>query len=380
MRTVLPFHSAATQQRGVIAVAPRERDATGQAIGYVKGATARELPTGDAMMDAVWNHPGNDRMHMPESVAITRYLSAQGVDVRDLIDEFLQGQTVGQTTVERWLTNTGLRPLFSPVVEDGLRMGMNRIASSWRNLVAREIPVSSPSYEYYEFDNGSGTSYDQTGREEFRLLRVAEGAPVPVARIKVSGRAVHLYQKGRGIEWTDQSKAAPMDLAALWFAQVGLDIGWGFHDEVIDVLLNGIFPDGHDDAPTVGTAVPGEMTDADLYTAQATHQILYGRSPDALVVNIARSVALQTLENGAGQRVFPNGVQAAGLPPIVISERIPNNKAVFVDTAFAVIRLVLKEFGTEFDRVPQNAIEGSYGRTTDRFISFMPDARMILTA
>lgn len=337
-----------------------------------------EFPIGEELERAI-----DDRLeHMALSTAIRSYAHELGVDMRDVINAALGGEPLGQATIKRFLTNTGLRPLFSPVVEDGLRLGLNRIAPRWEGLVARTVQVETLSYEYYEFDNGTASTNPgaPTGNSEFSLRRVAQGTPIPVARVSVSGKSYSLFKMGRGIEWTDESKAAPIDLAALWFSQVGLQIGWDYHDEIVNRLLNGYFADNSDDAPVLATAVAGTMTDADLYEAAGTLEIQYGYTAKVMLMSLTRSVAVRTMENGAGQRLFPNGVVAADLPPIQIAQTVPDDKVVFVDTDFAILRLVAKEFGTEFDRNPKTQVEGVYGTSMELSVILFPEARLILDA
>jgi hypothetical protein len=337
-----------------------------------------DFPIGEDLLDAVRRANPNNRFY--QSTAVRRYAENLGVDLRDVIDVILEGEDLGSTKVERFLTNTGLRPLFSPVVEDGLRLGLNRVSAEWRDLIAREVQVDSLTYEYYEFSNGTPGSPSPTGTDEYKLKNIGQGAPIPTARVSVSGKSYTLYKQGRGIEWTDESKLAPIDLAAMWFQQVGIQLGWDYHDQIFDMLLNGYFSDGSDDAPVLATAVPGTIDDADLYTALGTMQQVYGYTADVMLMSLSRSVAIRTMENGAGQRLFPNGVEAAGLPAIRIATSVPNDKIIFADTGFAMLRLVNKEFGTEFDRNVQTQVEGSYGTSIELTVPLFKNARLILDA
>lgn len=358
------------QRSGTITVPTRS--ASGEAEGTV------DFPIGADLTEAVRAFDPNQKFH--ESTATKRYAQTMGVDLRDVIETILDGDDFGSMKVNHFLTNTGLRPLFSPVVEDGLRLGLNRIAAQWQDLIAKQVNVDSLTYEYYEFSNGTPGSPQPTGTDEFKLKRIGQGAPIPTARVSVSGKSYTLYKQGRGIEWTDESKLAPIDLAAMWFQQVGIQLGWDYHDQIFDMLLNGYFDDGSDDAPVLSTAVAGTIDDADLYTAVGTMQQVYGYQADYMLMSLSRSVAIRTMENGAGQRLFPNGVEAAGLPPIRIAASIPNDKIVFMDSNFALLRLVNKEFGTEFDRSVQTQIEGSYGTSIDATVPLFKNARLILDA
>lgn len=304
--------------------------------------------------------------------------TARSAGMKRVLDTILDGEDLGRIQVSRFLTNTGTRPLFSPVVEAGIRMGLNRVEGQWADLIAQTVQVDGMSYEYYEFNNGTLSGGNVIGNDEFRLRRIAQGGPIPTARVTIGQKSLSLYKQGRGIEWTDESKSAPIDLAALWFQQVGLQLGWDYHEQIIDVLLNGYFADGSDDAPVLGTAVPGTIDYADLLTAQGTMQITYGYTANVMLMSLARSVSIRTMENGAGQLVFPNGVEAAGLPPIRIATGIPNDKIIFQDTGFALVRYVNKDFGTEFDRSVQTQVEGSYGTSIEVTVPFFAAARLIL--
>ncbi|MGV0984973.1 MAG: hypothetical protein ACOYB2_10490 [Limnohabitans sp.] len=334
-----------------------------------------EFPVGHDLERAV--EPMLDRM--PASSAIRAFATEMGVDLRDVIDTMLDGEPLGQVQVKRFLTNTGLRPLFSPVVEDGLRLGLNRIAARWQNLVAKTVQVDGMTYEYYEFSNGvAGSNPGQPTQADFGLRRVGQGAPIPVARVTVSGKSYTLFKIGRGIEWTDESKNAPIDLAAMWFQQVGLQIGWDYHDELVDRLLNGYFTDNSDDAPVLSSQDVGVITDADMWTAVGTLELQYGYIANVGLASLTRKVQVQTMENGAGQRLFPNGLTAAGLPDIQIAATVPDDKIVYLDSGFAILRLVNREFGTEFDRNPRTQVEGSYGTAIELIVPLFPNSRIIL--
>ena len=337
-----------------------------------------QFPVGEQLIDAVLDKYSPEKF--AQSSAVKRYAESLDVDLRAVIDTMLGDEDeLGRTTVQRFLTNTGLRPLFSPIVEDGLRLGLNRVRAQWEALIARTIPVDGMTYEYFEFDNGTPGAPAPSGIAEFKLKRIGQGAPIPTARVSVSGKSYTMFKQGRGIEWTDESKQAPIDLAAMWFEQVGLQLGWDYHEQIVDGLLNGYFPDGSDDAPVINTATDNVLTDVDLLTAVATMQTVYGYTPDVMLMSQATAIKIQTMENTAGTyRIFPDGVEAAGLPAIRVTPAVPNDQVVFVDTAFAMVRFVNKPFGTEFDRSVQTQVEGSYGTEISLTVPLFKNARVIL--
>jgi hypothetical protein len=356
-----------------------ELDASGTITVATRSGADFEFPVGDTLINVV--NKQFPPLRYSQSEGIKRFLEKNDVSMKTVMDTILDGEELGRVKVERFLTNTGARPLFAPIVEEGIRNGLNRVQAQWEDLIATTIPVDQLAIEYYEFNNGTPpVGAGATGIEEFRLRRIGQGAYIPTARVTISQKSVQLWKRGRGIEWTDEAKMAPIDLASMWFAQVGLQLGWDYHENIIDVLLNGYFDDGTDDAPVLATATPGDIDFADLLTAQGTMQITYGYTPNVMIMSLARSVAIRTMENGAGQLVFPTGVEAANLPPIRLATSLPDDKVIFEDTGFALVRYVNKELGSEFDRVPQTQTEGSYATTLDLIIPQFKNARLILDA
>ena len=117
----------------------------------------------------------------------------------------------------------------------------------------------------------------------------------------ISSKSVQLWKQGRGIEWTDEAKLAPIDLASMWFQQLGLQLGWDHHEQVIEMLLNGYFADGSDDAPVLSTATPADhrlRRPADR-RGHACRRSTATRA-DAMIMSLARSVAIRTMETTGG--------------------------------------------------------------------------------
>lgn len=371
MRTKKEFPS---RERGEIAVPIR--DGQGHLVKDGDGAwQTAQVKVGYDLEDEVrnaWLYPDEREQPLPFSKALRRYLDDKGVQLKDVLKTF-GIDDLGRITVNRFLTNTGLRPLFSPVVEDGIRLGLNQVAPYWEGLIARNVQIDRLNYEYYQFDN---TTANDT---EFELRQIGQGAPIPTAKVTVSSKSYALTKLGRGIEWTDEAKQAPIDLAGLWFQQLGVKLGWQFHDTAVDMLLNGYFADGSDDAPTFATATAGTLVEADLFNAQAEHLIKYGYQATVMLAERARAVSIKTSTYTNGAPVFPDGVEAKGLPPLAIAKTLANNRVILADTNFALIRLEARPFGTEFDRNPRTQVEGSYGTEISLIVPMFKDARLVIT-
>jgi len=281
---------------------------------------------------------------------------------------------IERETVSRFLTNTGLKPLFSPVVEAGMRMGMNLVVKDWQSLIAKSVPINRMSYEYYVFDNED--------EEAFSLKMIGQGAPIPVASVTVSGKSYTLFKVGRGIEWSDEAKMAPVSLATMWFTELGRRMGLMMFEYCVDMLLNGYFADGSDAAPT--QALIGATLDyTDIISGYLTMTEDYGYSPKRLICNKATALNILTMTYPNNFPVFPNVMVDGSYPapmgiPLVVSSAMADNTVLLVDTDFALLELVAKPFSTEFERSAKTQVEGSYGTTIQLIAPLFPDARLIV--
>lgn len=281
-------------------------------------------------------------------------------------------EDLGKTPVSRFLTNTGLRPLFSPVVEDGMRLGMELVAKNWKDFIARTVNIDQMSYTYYYFDN--------TDEKQFELRKIGQGAPIPVARVTVGDKSYVLYKIGRGIEWTDEAKAAPIDLAVMWFQELGRRIGLTYWEVVVEMLVNGYFADGSDAPPTYdfGTTLTWE----DLVGGMMELEEEYGYTANRIVCNKATALNIVTMKYGDNSPIFRGIVETGTYPTplganLIVSKKMVDNQVLFVDTTAALIQLVQKPFSTEFERSAKTQTEGSYGTEVSCIVPMFKNARLL---
>lgn len=308
-----------------------------------------------------------------DSFAVKRYLAEQGVSMKEVVRAF-GIQDLGRADVRALMNNDGLKPLFNAIVEDGLRLGFEK-QSNWQSLVAKTVGATQMSQTHYYLDGDE---------DEYTLRDVAQGAPIPVGTIKVGDKTIKMHKRGRGIEWTDESKSANIDLVSLWLMKLGKKLGRSYEDTAVYRLLNGYFDDGFDAAPTLGIKTANDLTIADLFYSGMYMEQELGFTVKRIVANLETAAMLSEMKNGDGNYLFPENLKNGEWPsvlraPIQVSSLVPSNRIVLVDTSFALVRHTYKEFGVEFERSAKTQVEGSYGTEISEFVPFEKDARLVLT-
>lgn len=112
--------------------------------------------------------------------------------------------------------------------------------------------VKSPSIDLKSDEN----------KRAIKKMRVAEGADLPLAKIKIGEKAISLWKYGRAIEVTYEAmRRMRIDLVSKHLSAIANDIAFQTLDEAVDVLQNG---DGNDNAATkLGTVASVATLDAD---------------------------------------------------------------------------------------------------------------------
>ena len=331
-----------------------------------------DIATDSSLRGVIESKFGSDAAKSASSYHYKRYLAENGLTKKDVLRS-LGYEDVGKVQVRALLENDGTKPLFNSIVEDGLRMGFER-QSNWQQLVARSVNSDQLSQQWY---------YLEDEDIDADLVDIGQAAPIPTGTIKLGENTIRMHKRGRGIEWTSESRMANIDLVALWLQRLGRRLGRQYENVAINRLLNGYFPDGQDTPPTLGIAESGSLTLADLFYGSAYMEQELGFSPNLAIMNLNTAYQITTLRDGDAY-VYRNEIQNGQFADVVnappfISSLVPDNRIILVDTNFALIRYEAKPFGVESERSAKTQVEGSYGTEISEFVPFEKDARLVLT-
>ncbi|MGP4063085.1 phage major capsid protein [Halobacillus sp. H74] len=331
-----------------------------------------DIESGSGLTRVLEKDYGSKAAATASSEAYKRYLSDNGVMMKDVV-RALGYEDIGKINVRELLDNDGTKPLFNAIVEDGLRMGFER-QSNWNRLVASTIPSDQLSQQWY---------YLQHEDDWYDLRDIGQGAPIPTSTIQIGDNSIKMHKRGRGLEWTDEAKRANIDMVRLWLQKLGLNLGRQYESVAVDRLLNGYFPSGDDSAPTIGVETAGTLTLGDIFYAAKYQEQEKGFSPNMSIMNLNTAYQVTNMREG-DQYLYREELKDGRFADVVngqpfISNQVPDDRIILVDTNFALVRYEGKGFGVESERSAKTQVEGSYGTEISEFVPFEPDARMVLT-
>lgn len=331
-----------------------------------------EIATGAGLRNEIEKMYGTEAAKTASSYHYKRYLADQGLGIKEMI-RALGYDEIGKVNVRELLENDGTKPLFNAIVEDGLRMGWQR-QSNWQQLVAQTVNSEQFSQQWYYLEHDD---------EWYELRDVGQGAPIPVSRIALGDQSIRMHKRGRGLEWSDESKRANIDMVRLWLTQLGKNLGRQYENVAVDRLLNGYFADGSDAAPTIGVETADSLSLGDLFYASKYQEQELGFTPNLAIMNLNTAYTITNLRDN-GAYLYRQELQKGNFADVVnsapfVSNQVPDNRIILVDTNFGLVRYEGKPFGVESERSAKTQVEGSYGSEISEFVPFEPNARLIIT-
>ncbi len=287
----------------------------------------------------------------------------------------ISGITVGKmletSELSRWL----LPELF----RDAIRKGLN-YAPFYSNLVALSeningMALTMPALEY-------------SGDASVKLRDSSEAATITEGTVAWSEKQVSIKKKARGLRQSYEAMMfVPVNLAAVYFEDMGTRLGADLDKDVINTLLNGDQSDGSEAAPLIGVTTASVLSYKDLVRAWVRMQRI-GRPSTSMLMS--EDNALAVLDMDAFKRVqFPGGEQRVPvtlnwrtpLPTsqdIFVHSNVPTNDIIFVDTTKAIAQLTAMPLLIESDKIVNRQVLGEFASIITGFANIFTDARLVM--
>lgn len=300
-----------------------------------------------------------------------RFYRELGVDLRGM-------------TVEKMLNTSELNKwLFPEVFRDAVRRGLE-YTPFHGTLVAAEEAIESTGLTMPSID------FSDYNRDDVRLRDINEGASITEGAeiVTWSEKQVTIRKKARGLMQTYESiMFTPIDLAAIFFEELGTQLGADLDGELIRIAFNGDQADGSGSAPVIGATTAGTLTYADLVRVW-TRLRRINRQSSVMICNEADAITILGLPEF--QRTLqPNLVAPSGvtlnfenpLPTqqdIFVHSDVPAGKILFVDRARAFVQLTAMPLLIESERLVRRQIEGEFVSIITGFANIFRDGRLVL--
>jgi hypothetical protein len=295
------------------------------------------------------------------------------------------GIDLSSMTVEKMLNTSELNKwLFPEIFRDAIRRGLE-YTPFYGTLITGEESI-----------NGTGLTMPMmeiTGEDpdRVRLRDVNEGATITEGEPLITWREkqVTIRKKGRGIKQTYESLMfTPIDLAAIFFEELGTRLGADLDAELINIAYNGDQADGSESAPVIGVETPGTLLYTDLARAWIRFRRL-GRNSSVILASEEDALTVLDMEQFKPSR-DPRWVSESGvtlrsnvtpLPTaqdIYVHEAVPTGRPMLVDTARAFVQLTAMPLLIESEKIVSRQINGEYVSIITGFANVFRDGRMVL--
>lgn len=293
------------------------------------------------------------------------------------------GLDLTRTTIDKVFNTSELnRYLLPEIFRDAIRRGLE-YTPFFGQLIAAEENIDGTGVTMPMLDL---TAVDQN---EIRLRDVNEGATITEGELVVwAEKTVQIKKKGRGIKQTYESIAfTPIDLAAIYFEELGTRLGADLDAEFINIALNGDQPANAQSAPVMGAATANTL----LYTDIARVWIRFkriGRSSVAMVMSEADALTVLNMPQFENKNPA-NGTSTSGVTlninsPLPTSQDIyvhgsmPTGKILFVDKARGFVQLTALPLLIETDKVISRQLQEEFVSIMTGFANIFRDGRIVL--
>ena len=297
------------------------------------------------------------------------------------------GIDIGRMTVEKMLNTSELnRWLFPEVVRDAVLQGLS-YTPFYGVITAGEENIPSTGITMPAMD------FTSTDMSEVKLRDTNEGASITEGEIITwSEKQVTVKKKARGLMQTYESiMFCPIDLAAIYFEEMGQQLGADLDTDLINIAFNGDQADGSQAAPVIGAASANTLTYQDMVRAwtrfarlgRTSTVMLTSENDASTILNLPqfqRSVfpGAQTPAQTQGGPLLNLRVPLPTTQDIYPHDAIPDGKLVLVDTRRFAIQLTAMPLLLESERLVQRQIQGEFASIITGFANLFKNGRLVL--
>lgn len=172
-------------------------------------------------------------------------LLSKGIIVKDNLEFGIQS-----SSMMAFFTTNENRALFPEFIIRQLRQ-ISGMPSIINDLVASTRVITGDSAKQIVLDL-SNTPAGKKNKQSLKMRRIAEGANIPVAELKLGETSIKIYKYGVGVKATyEVLRRTTIDMFKKQMELVSLQASYDEVGAVIDVILNG---DGNTNSATVYTA------------------------------------------------------------------------------------------------------------------------------
>ncbi len=287
-------------------------------------------------------------------------------------------------TVDKFLTTNDLtRWLFPEIFRDAIRIGLE-YAPIYPSLITGEEKIESTGLTMPRISSPDA--------DDVRLRDTNEGATITEGKLVTwNEKQVSVHKKARGLKQTYESiMFTPINLAAIYFEELGARLGSDLDADLIDILINGDQDDNSEAAPVIGATTANALTFTDIVRAWVRYRRI-GRVSAAMLTDEADAITILSMDEfnntapGArpqfGGSSTPTINVSTPLPTsqdLYIHNDVPAKNIILVDPTRAVVQLTAMPLLVESEKIVSRQVNGEYVSIMTGFANVFKDGRLIL--
>ena len=282
---------------------------------------------------------------------------------------------LNRMTVQKMIvTDNDSRWLFPEIFRDAIRKGLE-YAPFYSKIVTGNETIEN-----------TGLTMPYFNQAEAGLRTTNEGATITEGTMTWGSKQVTISKRARGLKQTYESiMFCPINLARIYFEDLGILLGAQLDADLIDVLINGDQADGSEAATLMGAVTPATLAYSDIVRVWVRGNRL-NRPFSTMITNeedavtILNMSAFQMPVRGLGSPLTSLNLQSP-LPSsqnLFVHSDVPSSQVIFVDTSKAIIQLTAMPLLLETEVIVSTQWRGEYASIITGFANIFSDARVIL--
>jgi hypothetical protein len=304
------------------------------------------------------------------------------------------GLDLNGMTVEKMLSTDAMsRYLFPEVFRDAIIRGL-QYAPFYPKLVTGEETINSTGITM-PFMDWRTTPLGTTDRGVYQMRDVHEGATITEAELVVyTEKQVNIKKIARGLKQSYESiMFTPINLATVYFEELGVVMGADLDRSLINVLINGDQADNSQSAFVIGATTASTLTFTDIARAWIRFKRIF-RTSTVMLTSEADAIMVMMMEQFL-RKYYP-GAQAVGFPSapsgvtinvttplpntqdIYVHDAIPTGKLVMVDITKAAVQLTAMPLLLETDKIIARQMNETFVSIITGFANIFRDGRLVL--
>jgi hypothetical protein len=314
----------------------------------------------------------NDVKHLMPEIITDGMRRGMGIAQRESLQAMREG-LVSQSPIlsegaggQRWIT--------PEVFQDPVMRGAVQ-SVFYPDLVVREVMIAQPQTTLPHFDLSDASMQDSE-----------EGATIGEGSVTYGSKDVKVKTRTQGIKMTyDAIRFNTLDLASIFFMDVGRLLGNKLNSDCVNVIINGDQADLSEQAAVIGVKDTGAGFQYFDILRVWVRLSLLGRQSTSIIGNELTALDYLELPEVKNKQFTGSPLLRTTLKTplptdqdLYVSTKVPANQLVFQDSSLTIVQLTAQPLMVESDKIISKRIAETVASIMTGFANLQRNSRVVL--